>query len=1218
MLADTTTIQYSPDCIRKKTNWSKASANYRFDHPKFRPNTVLEDMHTHSPKLKALLENIKRLDHRDQTKFGHTFKHFIFSDLKSAPYGAKMIASALIADGMHLGYSAKPLYDFSILQDDKSDDDDDDDDGNSTKGKNPAWGPIELDDDGVLRETQSDNFYLLASTSVYDKPISVKMKKQILSKFNQRPENVYGEMARIIVMDSGFKEGIDLFDVKYVHIFEPPVNNADQKQVIGRGTRTCGQRGLEFDPKRGWPLHVFIYDLSIPEEYRNSFLGASSTFELYMKALNVDARMIQFGKEVERLTVFGSVDYELNKKIHHFAIEPDDDEIFGGETGHSYETNQLVKSLASAQMSNGGRRTKRERMRDPSPPLTQKRIEEIHNLRNRIRFVDTRKYKQNGYTRKKGDMYMYVKNPNPFDALRFDSSSRRSRSRSRSRSKSLIHSLSPSPSPSPATIEIQMPLFEGIPNHDSMRQYIHDHYKQFTWDDIKMENLCGPPAKGGAKPELIKYTPTQDFIKHYFTPQCPVKGMLLWHSVGTGKTCSAIASASSSFESAGYTILWVTRTTLKNDIWKNMFSQVCNESIRKKIARGHIESFPEDISAQMKLLGPSWRIRPISYKQFSNLVSRQNEYYKRLVKENGEEDPLRKTLLIIDEAHKLYGGGDLSSIERPDMDALKEALMRSYAISGENSARLLLMTATPITENPIEIVQLVNLCKPANQQIPSTFDAFADEYLDDTGVFTQAGEHKYLDDIAGHISYLNREKDARQFSQPIVQTVMVPIVSSSRHIDLYDKHALRETMTKGLREMKRELERRESNIDAELKDINLTRFLHLMKICEDADLAITKKDCTRIVKSNIQQLVKEAKEYVATVKAQHKDLQKEYAFLHKEKGNRLNRMNADIERHPEDYKQFVDSVFYMIKTMCSSKIRTNEDIQAKLARDHHIETIDRRIAECNQQMRNIEIEMNTTMDAYKIRVENIRKTLASDSQLTHMEQNILKQILTDDRKTFAKKRRDYTKKKKMAIDSVAEEIKEMEKSRKDRAGYIQKTLKKRLAIEKKEKKKIENMRKKMHSTMRKEGKLLANFNDRVISELQEKYEDKIEIDLLEAGEDRLLKEEEDKIKALEKQETALLKAREKQEKAKEKAIEKANVKEQRAKEKAKEKEDKARDNAIKKEHEKQHKAEQKELEKQHKAEQKELDKQLKAKEKEIEKQQKELEKQRKALEKKKA
>jgi hypothetical protein len=59
--------------------------------------------------------------------------------------------------------------------------------------------------------------------------------------------------------------------------------------------------------------------------------------------------------------------------------------------------------------------------------------------------------------------------------------------------------------------------------------------------------------------------------------------MLLFHSVGTGKTCTAIATATTSFEKEGYNILWVTRHTLINDIWKNMFNQVCHIGLRDKI-----------------------------------------------------------------------------------------------------------------------------------------------------------------------------------------------------------------------------------------------------------------------------------------------------------------------------------------------------------------------------------------------------------------------------------------------------------------------------------------------------------------------------------------------------------------------------------------------------------------------------------------------------------
>jgi len=250
----------------------------------------------------------------------------------------------------------------------------------------------------------------------------------------------------------------------------------------------------------------------------------------------------------------------------------------------------------------------------------------------------------------------------------------------------------------------------------------------------------------------------------------------------THNTCSAIAAATSGFEKLNYTILWVTRTTLKNDIWKNMFDQVCNESIRHKIQNSNLQ-IPKEQNKRMHLLSKSWKIRPMSYKQFSNLVSKQNSYYKDLVKINGEADPLRKTLLIIDEAHKLYGGGDLSSIERPDMKALHQALMNSYAVSGADSVKLLLMTATPITQSPMELIQLINLCKPIDEQMPTDFSEFSENYLNEMGQFTGKGRDKYLDDISGYVSYLNREKDARQFSQPQIEYVNTPIIENFKDIE---------------------------------------------------------------------------------------------------------------------------------------------------------------------------------------------------------------------------------------------------------------------------------------------------------------------------------------------------------------------------------------------------------------------------------------------------
>jgi hypothetical protein len=88
-----------------------------------------------------------------------------------------------------------------------------------------------------------------------------------------------------------------------------------------------------------------------------------------------------------------------------------------------------------------------------------------------------------------------------------------------------------------------------------------------------------------------------------------------------------------------------------------MFEQVCSMSIRKLAG-----PIPADHAERMRLLSDQWAIHPMSYRQFTNMIASENDIYVRLVKRNGSSDPLRKTLIIIDEAHKLFGGGQLGGI----------------------------------------------------------------------------------------------------------------------------------------------------------------------------------------------------------------------------------------------------------------------------------------------------------------------------------------------------------------------------------------------------------------------------------------------------------------------------------------------------------------------------------------------------------------------------
>lgn len=43
----------------------------------------------------------------------------------------------------------------------------------------------------------------------------------------------------------------------------------------------------------------------------------------------------------------------------------------------------------------------------------------------------------------------------------------------------------------------------------------------------------------------------------------------------------------------------------------------------------------------------------MSYRQFSNMLAGKNKLSQELIARNGTKDPLHKTLIIIDEAHKL-------------------------------------------------------------------------------------------------------------------------------------------------------------------------------------------------------------------------------------------------------------------------------------------------------------------------------------------------------------------------------------------------------------------------------------------------------------------------------------------------------------------------------------------------------------------------------------
>ena len=90
--------------------------------------------------------------------------------------------------------------------------------------------------------------------------------KKLMELFNA-PFNKYGEYVKIFLASQTFNEGIDLKAVRHIHIFEPLITWASDKQTLGRAARNCSHKDLD---KSDWDVTIHRYMSNFPEIINNS------------------------------------------------------------------------------------------------------------------------------------------------------------------------------------------------------------------------------------------------------------------------------------------------------------------------------------------------------------------------------------------------------------------------------------------------------------------------------------------------------------------------------------------------------------------------------------------------------------------------------------------------------------------------------------------------------------------------------------------------------------------------------------------------------------------------------------------------------------------------------------------------------------------------------------------------------------------------------------
>ncbi len=207
----------------------------------------------------------------------------------------------------------------------------------------------------------------------------------------------------------------------------------------------------------------------------------------------------------------------------------------------------------------------------------------------------------------------------------------------------------------------------------------------------------------------------QHLMQHYLSIRSPYRSLLLYHFLGTGKTCSSITVAEAFLKDhrAGDepSIIVVASGTLHKSYEGQIFSisqKASLEALREQCTGDYYtrlvgklkvpttekerDSLQREIDTKI-----GQRYEFITYQKFANKI-------EKLDKE-GKLDSLSNKVIIIDEAHNLR---DINiDQQKQQQKALTPLLIKLLRIGRNN--RLVLLSATPMYNEPDEILWLLSL-----------------------------------------------------------------------------------------------------------------------------------------------------------------------------------------------------------------------------------------------------------------------------------------------------------------------------------------------------------------------------------------------------------------------------------------------------------------------------------------------------------------------------
>jgi len=362
-------------------------------------------------------------------------------------------------------------------------------------------------------------------------------------------------------------------------------------------------------------------------------------------------------------------------------------------------------------------------------------------------------------------------------------------------------------------------------NYREVQRYVADRFALFKWPSFRWK-------PGGDCKTKNTINNVQKLSYHYMQPYNPNLNVLLAHSAGSGKTCTALLIASI-FARQGYTPIIVTKSTLKAIYMKEAFKNGCDFNLQQYLKFHDAKRLQETLPQGANLINEGIKVLKnmgvhfseeqcvMTYNQFSRLAERASgksvaasQARLTFLRSNPHKaavpgDPIANCVVIIDEAHKLVARStDLNPSEQGDFLAMQKLVWNSRKRSREQAARLVLLSATPVADSPIDVINLLSLLGteeeadelrllPRNYRVPrksatgrapgeasaweqvkTTMEKnFLRDYVDRNGNLKDHTRAKLQRLGMGRISYFDFSGDGNRFARPVISWVNVNLTN---------------------------------------------------------------------------------------------------------------------------------------------------------------------------------------------------------------------------------------------------------------------------------------------------------------------------------------------------------------------------------------------------------------------------------------------------------